>query len=29
MNGRDVDLLCIETIRKMNEFIEESYRLRV
>jgi len=29
MNGRDVDLFCVETIRKINEVIEESYKLMV
>jgi len=29
MNGRDVDLFCIETIRKINEVTEESYKLMV
>jgi hypothetical protein len=27
MNGRDVDLFCIETISKISEVIEESYKL--
>jgi hypothetical protein len=27
IDGRDVDLFCVETIRKVDEVIEESYRL--